>query len=60
MKQRPCAIANCSALAIQASSYCAVHDAMTAYELSQERRDAEHQRPKLIPLQRVAERIERK
>lgn len=41
MIARPCAIADCPALAILGSSFCAVHDAMSAMLLRAEAEAAE-------------------
>ena len=55
---RPCAIPNCPALTIQASSYCAIHDAMSAAERRQAKDDAERARFKLPQLKPVTTRID--
>lgn len=59
MTARPCAIADCPALAILGSSFCAVHDAMSAMLLRAEAEAAEQRRFKLWTLVPVTDRIER-
>lgn len=57
MTAKPCAIADCPALAIEGSSFCAVHDGMSAMLLRAEA-EAAHRAtmpPRLVP---VTDRIE--
>lgn len=52
MTDKPCAIVGCPALAIQGSSFCAVHDAMSAMLLRAEAEAAERRfkMPTLVPV----------
>lgn len=58
MTAKPCAIADCPALAIDGSSLCAAHESLDEAQRLQERFDAEQRRFKLRALVPVTDRIE--
>lgn len=58
MTDKPCAIVDCPALALLGSSFCAVHDAMSAMLLRAEAEAAEQRRFKTPTLVPVTDRIE--
>lgn len=58
MTAKPCAIADCPALALKRSSWCVIHAAMTVEERDVEQEAAERRKCRLRTLTPVTDRIE--